>query len=90
MILQGRDTPSAPHHPTPRPAGGGRPQGGRQKKERPAAHKPSKPAAHRPPKPSRPSKPAPKGKRTAGRGEVELTWFGELEFAPMAKAGHIH
>lgn len=89
MNVQGRETPAAPHRPTPRPADGGRPKG-HQKKERPAAHKPSKPTAQRPGKPSRPSKPAPKGKRTAGRGEVELTWFGELEFAPLAKAGHIH
>lgn len=89
MIVQGRDTPSAPHHPTPRPSGGGRPKG-HQKKDRPAAHKPSKPASPRPHKPSRPAKPAARGKRTAGRGEVELTWFGELEFAPLAKAGHIH
>ena len=48
-------------------------------------HEPSKPERRQ-----RPSKPESKGKRTAGRGEVELIWFDDVEFAPLAKSGHIH
>lgn len=86
MILQGRETPTQ-HRPT-RPEKPERQE--RQKKPaapKPAAHKPSKPAAH---KPSRPSKPERKGKRTAGRGELDLIWFDDTEFKPLATGGHIH
>lgn len=50
-------------------------------RQKPVAHKP---AAHRP------TKPATHGKKTAGRGDLDLETFEDIEFAPLATSGHIH
>ena len=91
MNLQGRDTPA--HHPNPdAPRGGG--GGKRPTHQKPAHPRPApkpahqKPTAHKPVH-RRPSKPEPRGKKSAGR-EVELIWFDDTVFAPLAKGGHIH
>ena len=90
MIVQG---PEAPRHEPSRPERRQRPSKpenkgkGKPNDRKPAAHKP---AARKPERRHRPSKPESKGKRTAGRGEVELIWFDDVEFAPLAKSGHIH
>lgn len=80
-----------PHTPSKGPSGGGgKPSGGK----RPAAKKPQgKPAAKKPqgkPAPRKPQAKKPQGKKTAGRGDLDLIWFDDTEFAPMAKGGHIH
>lgn len=84
MIVQGHHQPSKPSAPS-KPTPHGRPS--HNKPSGPS--KPSKPSHNKPAAPSKPSKPASPGKKTAARNEinVEIEW---IDFAPLAKGGHIH
>lgn len=93
MILQGHQTPTPAHHPhnPDAPHGGGKDGGKGGRNQKPAHHKPTpaKPAHHKPAAHKqtlhKPSKP---GRRTSGRGEVDIVWF-DVEFKPMSKGGHL-
>jgi len=94
--LQGRNTPAHPDSPKgdpDKPRGGGDKDKGRGggRHQKPAHQKPTpaKPARHKPAdkKPAQ-HKPVAR-KKTAGRGELDIVWFDEVEFKPLAKGGHL-
>jgi hypothetical protein len=82
-----QETPQRQQKPSNR-----KPSAQKPSNRKPSAQKPSnrKPANQKPQARKRPTKPEPKGKKTAARDEVELTWWDDIEFRPLAKGGYIH